>query len=635
MRLPTRGGVLPLALFLCLSGPVLAISPPVYELPTTTVTAYRIAVPINKTSSEVHVLDSQRMAKSGITDIKSALSILPGVSVADSAGITGIFMRGLSSNHVNLMYDGIRLQDVSTPQGTPLFSSILLAPVDRIEVVGGSQSPLYGSTSLSGVINIIPKRNNSEFNTAIGDRSFRSSIQHFVHLAQTTVNLGYAYQRSANLSSLENTSEKDPATVSNYRLGLAHDLGFALISASYFRSESDVQLDGTYDPGKTLGELDDPNYSGHFLQELSHASVVIPSGKDSSHAVSYKISSMARSTTNDSNPTNLFDTIHSVYNSRIDDIAYDYATKITPFWRMTAGVNYTQESIKSTDLSTDLYGAYDYSIPFTSQYRYGVFTQHSLTSDTGGLTIGARSEDFSPATTGEFSTTYSVGLFQRLPVLDSTLRANIGTGFRTPVLSEIRQSTGTLSPERSYTKDIALEKPFGPLLLGVLAFDSAFDNKIDFKQTAPSVYNYVNLAGVSRSDGLIYSGTLRNWGIIDAFTVAYTSQHAIQSNGAAFLRIPNTSLSASILTHVDQVNFGLSWLWVGDRPDAYFNSGTFTTERVTLPAYSLASIQVGVQWHAALSTRIIVQNALNSVYRDTTGYQTAGRRLEFECQYQF
>jgi vitamin B12 transporter len=624
-----------LALVLCLSCPILAKSIPTYELPTTNVTAQRRAVPLNKTSSEVHILNNHHMEKSGVRDVKSALAILPGVSLADSAGITGIFLRGLSSNHVNLMYDGIRLQDVSTPQGTPIFSGVLLAPVERIEVVSGSQSPFYGSASLSGVIDIVPKQNDSEFSTAIGDRTFRSAIRHLVQLGHTSLNFGYALQRRSDLSSLENTTEKDSSTISNYRFGITQELGFAQVKATYFRSESNSQLDGTYDPGKTLAELDDPNYSGYFLQELSKASVVIPSGKDTTHTLSYKISSIARSTTNEPNAANLTDTLQSVYESRIDEITYDYATKISPFWRLILGINYTQEAIKSTDLSTDQYGNYDYSIPFTSQYRYGFFTQHEFTYDTGGLTIGARSEDFSPATTGEFSTTYSFGVFQWLPVLDATVRTNIGTGFRTPVLNEIRRSTGTLSPERSFTKDLALEKQFGPLTIGILAFDSAFEKKIDFVQTAPSVYHYVNLAGVSRSDGLVYSGTLRNWGIFDALIVAYTSQNSVKSDGTAFLRIPKASLTASAITHVDRIDFGLTWLWVGERPDAYYNSGTFGTERVTLASYSLASFQTGVHWNEAFSTRVIIGNLFNSVYTETTGYQTAGRRLEVECQYHF
>src|SRR6202030_2140638 len=88
------------------------------------------------------------------------LQSVPGLNVIQtggSGGATSIFMRGTNSNHVKILVDGIDVSDPSTPGDTFDLAHLLLADVDRIEVLRGPQSGLYGSDAIGGAIYIVTK----------------------------------------------------------------------------------------------------------------------------------------------------------------------------------------------------------------------------------------------------------------------------------------------------------------------------------------------------------------------------------------------------------------------------------------------------------------------------------------------
>src|SRR6202030_1506228 len=88
------------------------------------------------------------------------LQSVPGLNVIQtggSGGATSIFMRGTNSNHVKILVDGIDVSDPSTPGDTFDLAHLLLADVDRIEVLRGPQSGLYGSDAIGGAIYVVTK----------------------------------------------------------------------------------------------------------------------------------------------------------------------------------------------------------------------------------------------------------------------------------------------------------------------------------------------------------------------------------------------------------------------------------------------------------------------------------------------
>lgn len=130
-------------------------------LPDVTVTATRIPTGIEDVPAGVTVIDRQTIEERGYTTLVDALSAIPGLRVVQSGGPGGnasVFIRGTNSNQVRVLRDGVPINDPSDPSDAFNFGVDTLDDVDRIEVIRGPMSALYGSGAIGGVINIITRR---------------------------------------------------------------------------------------------------------------------------------------------------------------------------------------------------------------------------------------------------------------------------------------------------------------------------------------------------------------------------------------------------------------------------------------------------------------------------------------------
>lgn len=125
------------------------------------VTATRLETPYKEVGSSVSVIDAREIENKQETSVAGLLESVPGISIARSGGIgqqTSAFVRGAKSDHLLVLLDGIELNDPSSPARAFDFGQLDTTNIDRIEVLRGSQSTLYGSDALGGVINITTKR---------------------------------------------------------------------------------------------------------------------------------------------------------------------------------------------------------------------------------------------------------------------------------------------------------------------------------------------------------------------------------------------------------------------------------------------------------------------------------------------
>jgi vitamin B12 transporter len=131
------------------------------ELPETVVTATRIPTLAEQIPAGVTVIDRQTIEERGYVTLVQALSAVPGLYVVQSGGPGGnasVFIRGTNSNQVLVLRDGVPVNDASTPNGAYNFGVDTLADIERIEVIRGPMSGLYGSGPIGGVINLISRQ---------------------------------------------------------------------------------------------------------------------------------------------------------------------------------------------------------------------------------------------------------------------------------------------------------------------------------------------------------------------------------------------------------------------------------------------------------------------------------------------
>jgi vitamin B12 transporter len=144
---------------------------------TIVVTATRIPTPEIQIASSISVVTADEIADRQLQTLPDLLRQVPGLNVVQSGGPggqTSVFMRGTNSNHTKVLVDGIDVSDPSSPSGTFDFGPFLTQDIEKVEVLRGPQSGLYGSDAIGGVINVITKSGSgpAQFNAIAEAGSF-------------------------------------------------------------------------------------------------------------------------------------------------------------------------------------------------------------------------------------------------------------------------------------------------------------------------------------------------------------------------------------------------------------------------------------------------------------------------------
>jgi vitamin B12 transporter len=154
-----RRAALAAALALALPVPVLAQDEDATELDRVQVTATRTAVSVDDALAPVEVIDRAAIERSQARDLPDLLRGRAGISLSNQGGpgkLTTMFLRGAESDHVLVLVDGVRAG--SATSGLFSFQDLPLELVDRIEIVRGPRSALYGSEAIGGVIQVFTRR---------------------------------------------------------------------------------------------------------------------------------------------------------------------------------------------------------------------------------------------------------------------------------------------------------------------------------------------------------------------------------------------------------------------------------------------------------------------------------------------
>ncbi|TWB35724.1 TonB-dependent receptor plug domain-containing protein [Nitrospirillum pindoramense] len=124
------------------------------------VAATRVPTPVSQVASSVTLITAADIAAKQAQTLPDALKDVPGLNMVQTGGPGGqayVFMRGANSNHVKVLVDGIDMGDPGNPNAAFDFGQFLTPDIERVEVLRGPQSGLYGSDAIGGVINIITK----------------------------------------------------------------------------------------------------------------------------------------------------------------------------------------------------------------------------------------------------------------------------------------------------------------------------------------------------------------------------------------------------------------------------------------------------------------------------------------------
>lgn len=150
-------------LFFCLPS-VRADDAYLSRLETVTVTATRTERSVEESLASVTVIDRDEIERRQAQSVQEVLRGVPGLSIANNGGLgksTSVFLRGTESGHVLVLIDGVRAGSATT--GITAFQDIPIDQIERIEIVRGPRSSLYGSEAIGGVIQIFTRKGGEGF----------------------------------------------------------------------------------------------------------------------------------------------------------------------------------------------------------------------------------------------------------------------------------------------------------------------------------------------------------------------------------------------------------------------------------------------------------------------------------------
>jgi vitamin B12 transporter len=252
------------------------------------VTATRTAITTDEALSSVTVItraDIERLQPLSVPDL---LAGLPGMSFANTGGYgqqTSLFMRGTNSTHALLLVDGVRVASVSA--GLAAFEQIPVEQIERIEIVRGPRSSLYGADAIGGVIQIFTRRGTRDgglqpsFSVTTGSNSLlrgQAGVSGGSEHAWYNLGVGAQYTRGINACRLGAgvvfagcfTDEPDRDAYRNKNLstsgGYRWDNG-AELTGTWLRSLGEIHFDGSYqNRSRTLQQVAGSSFSFNPLE---------------------------------------------------------------------------------------------------------------------------------------------------------------------------------------------------------------------------------------------------------------------------------------------------------------------------------------------------------------------------------
>ena len=596
------------------------------------VTATRSVLDRVRVPASVSVVTGQQLRAEGIATVADALRQVPGVALSQSASYgsaTSLFIRGGESKFTKVLVDGVPVNEAG---GAFDFSTLTTDNVERIEVVRGPSSVLYGSDAVAGVVQIFTRRGTvgthadlaargGGYGTSDVEASARGGqTSHDTHLDWS---VGAARHRTDGYQA--------------FNSGFANGSASALLRAA--RTSADAALSVRYNdialhyPTDGSGQVVDSN----ALHREDRLAVGLDAGVRLSRVAALRASLASNDVhgVTDDQPDSPGDTLGYYYSTgdrtRRRSGELRLALSLPHQSELTVGGQLEREWQAST--TTSNYGRNGFT---ASRRASGAYAQLLLEpNDRYTATLGARYEHNERF--GDFVTWRAAA--SRRVAERTVLRASAGTAFREPTFLENYGSdfvigNPALKPEHSLSMDAGIEQSLGDAVtLGVTWFSNSFRDLIDYVYSATEP-NYFNLARTRSSGVELEARTELPAGFhadaaytyLDARVVnpgASTTSTSLFAPDARLLRRPMHTLDAGLGVRGIRGALDVRAHHAGERDDVFF-APDFTSSRVSLPAYTRLDLsgELPILPRASRGTTALtlrVENVLDARYTEVAG----------------
>jgi len=571
------------------------------------ITPNRIPTPLSETASSITVITEEEIRETRQELVLDILRGKPGVDVVQQGakgGISSVFLRGTNSAHAKILLDGVPINDPSNATRGFDFSSLTVDNVERIEVLRGPQSVLYGSDAIGGTINIITKRGQGP-----GTARFSAMGGSYGTSRETlTVSGGddkAYYSLGGGFTIINGFSSAD------YRAGNPEADGYSngTLSGRFgINPNESLNIDYVFRYSDAKSEVDDfsfatglpfdnlirKNLSKQFYQRLQFQQFQLDGMIE--HRVGFGHTNYDR---RDTDPGAF---VPPFFHGQTHTIDYLCNVQMMEGNTLSGGATYYVEDASSSFQSN------------LEQNQRSVYVQDQvLWGDRVAFTIGGRWDENSRA--GPASTYRSTALYKHLET-NTRFFGTLGTGFRAPALAENLFQFGNpnLKPETSKGWDVGVEQLMTEgWTVGATYFRNDLRNLIVFDFNTFSLEN----VGQARTSGV---EAFTNFALSDATQVGlfYTLTDTLDlDTGAPLLRRPRDKASMNLSHRFadGRTQGNLYVVYVGDRLD---------TRNVVLHPYITVNATGTYDWNDRCQLFARIDNLFNEVYNEVNGYGVAG-----------
>ncbi|MCM8556761.1 TonB-dependent receptor plug domain-containing protein [Sphingomicrobium sediminis] len=592
------------------------------------VAASRDPVLTRATSDAVTILSTNEVDRLGEARLTPLLRLAPSTALAETgpAGTQAqLRIRGAEANHTLLFIDGIKANDPAAGNEAR-FELLDAALGDRLEILRGPQSALWGAEAIGGVVTVSsqdPAYLGSRwhvFGEAGSNDSFRTGGSLGTETGAVRLRGAVGHSQTGGIDSFGADGERDGYRQTNARLAALIDLGGDLsLAASGFVLEGRSEFDG-FDPDSFLraDTLDTTeNRLGAGRLEIRHEGPLELSVAGGLLA-SQNVNLLDEAELNRTNAERLNLSAEASRNFSVGDTDH----------RFTVALDYERDDFAADDVA---FGG------FTRQQRdrdlTALVAEWRMTSPGLSMDAAIRHDMF-----GDFADATSVSAGIRIPVTSGfSLAASYGEGIAQPSFYDLYGffpgsfvGNPDLTPEKSRGFDLGLRFDSGDLQASLTWFDQRLDREIvDVFDSETFTSTTANGDGESRRQGLEAEVTYKlpfdailgiNYSYLDA-----TNPAAPDGTRLSETRRPEHRAALYVTGRSGSFTYGASAAYVGARFDTDFD--LFPAERVRLDPYLLASARIAYAVTERAEIWLRGDNLFDTRYQDVVGYARPGRGI--------
>lgn len=577
-----------------------------YMLEKLVITPNRTPAEASTVGSTVDVVGREEIEEQSLPLAVEYLDLLPGVSLSSPGGVGAegsLSIRGAPRRYVKTLYNGIDISDPTSPQVQTSYQYLLSGGLQSIEVLKGSQSTLYGSDAIAGVISLstlgdiepgiahIIQGEGGSHGTVGGSYGFRAANE------QSKLSINATGYRTDGISAAASGTERDGYENVTFDVNAEHafsDVFSVFGSALYIDAEAEFDNQGF----GTILPSDNLTATNHSKQLAGRAgfNLDLMDGRFR-NTVSVQAFDLERSITGTA-----FD---GSYDGRRYKADYLGAFDVNEWLTVQGGADYERQSA--------VFPAGMFNPQIDSDFWIAGVWGEAIATPVENLTLtaGLRQDEHS-----EFGghTTYRATASYLIDATGTRLHGSVGTGFRAPSLNELFGPFGAnpnLRPETSFGFDIGVEQRFwnDRAIADITYFQLEIDDLIGYTTQYDQIPGTSRMRGVEAS--LSYAAT--DW--LD-LTGAYTYTHSVDQNDARLPRVPRHEIGL-----VASVRPAEKWTISASAKAAI---DTVDTGNFKLDDYLLVNAKVAYKPTEDTELYVRAENLLDQDYQTVRGYNTPG-----------